>query len=458
MQSPPVPSLEPPPSPRSTIANNFAIESILFDTHQTDSYQPGSTHRISSTPENNDQERGPQNGPEVSKSGASAAGPSDLESNFPEPSQNSLSRNSQPLHFQSNPSGISDSHAIVPKPPIVEPSEAKHHQSPSPQSMFPSSKPELSVLRKPLSKDPKESSAEGIPHSQDPSSGSGTARPSSGLSDQSSNSSSRGAVDPARTVPGSWPTAAQMGNDPSAKHKPKPMIHSIPPQNGGLTPPSEYDSKPDPFQNEPFPPLFDRIPTPPKEPENSILGEEEPPEEEDSGDEEHLDRHGSAHENECPSGRESPGDIVLPGDIEAPNEGSPASSKIPASVNNAIKEPLGLESQRVPEDGGRAEIFEPEIEALPKPTPELEPEAEWDFVLPDIPAPFDLVPGGKNLSGTFSLRDLIGAMQNGASLDKIITYFRWYENKTISNNVNGLVEGFPAMLLQPTMIESSGLG
>lgn len=449
---PPIPSPESPPSPHSTIANNSATESILFDTHQTDSDQPGSTHRVSSTPENNGQERGPQDGPEVSRSGASAAGPSDLESNFPEPSQNSSPRNSQSLHFQSNPSGISDSHAIVPKPPIVEPSEAKYYQSPSSQSMFPGSKPELSVPRKPLPKGPKESSAEGIPHSQDPSSGSGTAHPGSGLSDQSSNSSSRGVVDPTRTVPGSWPTVAQMGNEPSAKHKPKPMIgpkpmiHSIPLQNGGPTPPNEYGSKPDPSQNEPSPPSPNGIPTPPKEPEDSISGGEEPPEEEDSGDKERSDRHGSAHEHEGPSEHESPGNVVLPGDVEASNEGSPASSKIPASVNNAIKELLDLENKRVPENGaGRAEIFEPEIEALPKPTPELEPEVEWDFVLPYIPAPFDLVPGGKNLSGTFSLRDLIGAVQRGDSLDKIETYLRWYEDKTISNNINGSVEGFPAM-------------
>ena len=222
------------------------------------------------------------------------------------------------------------------------------------------------------------------------------------MSDQSSNPSSRGTFDPTRTVPGSWPTAAQTGNDPSAKHKPKPGIYSIPPQNGGLTPPSVYDSKPDPFQNEPFPPPSDGIPTLPKEPEHSVLGEEEPPGEGDSGDEEHSDGHSSAHENEGPSEHESSGNVVLPGDVETPNEGSPASSKIPTSVNNAIKEPLDFENQRVPENGaGRAEIFEPE--ALPKPTPELEPEVEWDFVLPCIPAPFDLVPGGKNLSGTFSL-------------------------------------------------------
>lgn len=36
-------------------------------------------------------------------------------------------------------------------------------------------------------------------------------------------------------------------------------------------------------------------------------------------------------------------------------------------------------------------------------------------------------------------------MQHGDSFDKIETYLRWYEDKTISNNINGLVEGFPAM-------------
>ena len=70
---------------------------------------------------------------------------------------------------------------------------------------------------------------------------------------------------------------------------------------------------------------------------------------------------------------------------------------------------------------------------------------EWDFVLPVIPAGPNIVPGGGDGSSPFSLRELIGAMQHGANYDMIIGYLGYYDRKTISHNINGLVEGIPAM-------------
>ena len=66
--------------------------------------------------------------------------------------------------------------------------------------------------------------------------------------------------------------------------------------------------------------------------------------------------------------------------------------------------------------------------------------------------------GGSSTSSVNLVRKVpIGAMQHGDSLDKIDTYLRWYDVKTISNNINGLVEGFPAMFYA-VAIEPSGLG
>jgi hypothetical protein len=70
---------------------------------------------------------------------------------------------------------------------------------------------------------------------------------------------------------------------------------------------------------------------------------------------------------------------------------------------------------------------------------------EWDFILPVIPGGPDLVPGGADSSEPFSLRELIGAVQHGATYDTITRYLGYYDKRTINNNINGLVEGIPAM-------------
>jgi len=72
--------------------------------------------------------------------------------------------------------------------------------------------------------------------------------------------------------------------------------------------------------------------------------------------------------------------------------------------------------------------------------------AEWDFVLPVLTPPARLQPGiGEGQEG-FSLLDLLGAMQDGVTLQGIQSYLGYYDNATIRRHINGTVLGFPAML------------
>jgi hypothetical protein len=66
--------------------------------------------------------------------------------------------------------------------------------------------------------------------------------------------------------------------------------------------------------------------------------------------------------------------------------------------------------------------------------------SEWDFILPSIPPPSYLTPGI-----AFSLPDIVGAMQHGASLETVQDYLGYYDQNIVRENVNGEVDGFPAM-------------
>jgi hypothetical protein len=98
-------------------------------------------------------------------------------------------------------------------------------------------------------------------------------------------------------------------------------------------------------------------------------------------------------------------------------------------------------------------LLQPEVEpdvVQPEPTngesfAEENEEREWDFILPEIPPPLTLTPGvGEGQEG-FDLAALVGAMQHGASLQMIQTNLGYYEKGTVKRNINGTVEGFPAM-------------
>lgn len=70
---------------------------------------------------------------------------------------------------------------------------------------------------------------------------------------------------------------------------------------------------------------------------------------------------------------------------------------------------------------------------------------EWDFVLPRVPPPKPLTNGGKDGSGDFSLHELVGAIQNGASCARIRNYLAFYSPDTVRAQINACVAGFPAV-------------
>jgi hypothetical protein len=46
-----------------------------------------------------------------------------------------------------------------------------------------------------------------------------------------------------------------------------------------------------------------------------------------------------------------------------------------------------------------------------------------------------MIPG----KGTFSLQDIVGAMQHGASLQMVQNYLGYYGQKTVKRNINGMM-------------------
>lgn len=75
-----------------------------------------------------------------------------------------------------------------------------------------------------------------------------------------------------------------------------------------------------------------------------------------------------------------------------------------------------------------------------------EGEPEWDFVLPVIPLPIaNLGPGSFENYDTFDLRNLVGAMQNGAGLQTIQNYLERFGRARVKEHINENIDGFPAM-------------
>lgn len=91
--------------------------------------------------------------------------------------------------------------------------------------------------------------------------------------------------------------------------------------------------------------------------------------------------------------------------------------------------------------------------SLRSPPPELDPsssdeekkDTEWDFILPVLTTPSTLTPWAGGSQQEFNLPDIIGAVQHGASLQMMQSYLEHYEKATVKRNINGTVEGFPAM-------------
>jgi hypothetical protein len=116
----------------------------------------------------------------------------------------------------------------------------------------------------------------------------------------------------------------------------------------------------------------------------------------------------------------------------------------PTNVNLTTSERQAFE---LPDKNGGKSSSQPIVEVVISQNPPTIPKSsteedgsEWDFILPSVLPPSNLTPGT-----TFSLRDIVGAMQHGASLQTVQNYLGYYDGKTVRKHVNSTVDGFPAM-------------
>lgn len=71
-----------------------------------------------------------------------------------------------------------------------------------------------------------------------------------------------------------------------------------------------------------------------------------------------------------------------------------------------------------------------------------DPFIKCNLVLPQIPAPRNPINDG---SLEFSLRDVIGAIQNGETCEQVRTYLAFHDAQEVQLHINDDVEGFPAI-------------
>jgi hypothetical protein len=70
---------------------------------------------------------------------------------------------------------------------------------------------------------------------------------------------------------------------------------------------------------------------------------------------------------------------------------------------------------------------------------------EWNFILPEIPAPPTLTPGVGEGNDGFSLQDLVGAIQHGIDIRFVTEYLAYYDPEFIRRHLCDTLEGFPSI-------------
>ena len=170
------------------------------------------------------------------------------------------------------------------------------------------------------------------------------------------------------------------------------------------------------------------------------------------------------------SGMHAPADSGLPSSAEntglSGNESETSSSRPPLTGGqNAMESPTGdlsnsdLSSnptdgnarpsgQTSPERSQSSGVTTPleEKEAVDEPTNSVEPDAgerDWDFLLPRLPPPAALIPGGQDGTAPFSLEDVASAMQNGWPISAVNDYASYYHPTVVAQSLQGLIQGFP---------------
>ncbi|ERF69675.1 hypothetical protein EPUS_03667 [Endocarpon pusillum Z07020] len=92
-----------------------------------------------------------------------------------------------------------------------------------------------------------------------------------------------------------------------------------------------------------------------------------------------------------------------------------------------------------------AEGEQPQSESI---TREASDSSIWDFRVPSLTPPVTFQPGGVDGCASFSIRDLIAAIQNGMSHEDVKTYMSHYNHSNpqlVSRSINDTIEGIPAM-------------
>jgi len=108
--------------------------------------------------------------------------------------------------------------------------------------------------------------------------------------------------------------------------------------------------------------------------------------------------------------------------------------------------PVGERNERPIPDLFSEPAIEPEVVAPPTEEPAVEgPEQEWDFILPNIPAPPTLTPGIGEGNDGFDIHALVGALQHGMNLQLISNYLGYYEREIVKWHLNDTVQGFPSI-------------
>ncbi|KAI9052990.1 hypothetical protein LZ554_003261 [Drepanopeziza brunnea f. sp. 'monogermtubi'] len=73
------------------------------------------------------------------------------------------------------------------------------------------------------------------------------------------------------------------------------------------------------------------------------------------------------------------------------------------------------------------------------------PEPEWDFKLPEIPAPPTLTPGAGDGNDGFSLHDLVGAIQHGVDIRLVTEYLAYYDSSVVRKHLGDTLRGLPSI-------------
>lgn len=125
----------------------------------------------------------------------------------------------------------------------------------------------------------------------------------------------------------------------------------------------------------------------------------------------------------------------------------PSAPLTPPSEKETIQHSDADEKEETPPESAPQDVQEiPETTEDPQEPVDNDPViSEWNFTLPRITPPKSFVPGGRFGMEEFSMRDVIGAIQNGVEYQKIQDYLHFFDRSKISKLINGEVSRFPTI-------------